>query len=173
MSKPSCRAVRRTRGQQRIGRFCVFCSLRPPLAVLIVRRCRLQILASIIQHPVGRSSPRDGVGGRRCVLPRWFAATHSRGLFGSGRSYCRADRACRLPRSGKSSWSRGTTLLYSGGEVSSTPGTRFENCPLQFSGAAARTVALLASMGMLKPGVIPPGSKMPAGSNPEPNKKPN
>lgn len=51
----------------------------------------------------------------------------------------------------------GTTLLYSGGEVSSTPDTRFENCPLQFSGAAARTVALLASMGLLKPGMIPPG----------------
>lgn len=46
----------------------------------------------------------------------------------------------------------GTILLYSGGEMSSTPGTRFENCPVQFSGAAARTVALLASIGALKSG---------------------
>jgi len=51
---------------------------------------------------------------------------------------------------------QGTVLLYSGGEISSKD-TRFENCPLQFSGAAGRTVGLLASMGMLKPGMVPPG----------------
>ena len=57
----------------------------------------------------------------------------------------------------------GTTLLYSGGEVSSKE-TRFENCPMQFTGAAGRTVGLLASMGMLKPGMLPPGANtMPSG----------
>ena len=56
----------------------------------------------------------------------------------------------------------GTVLLYSGGEVSSKD-TRFENCPLQFSGAAARTVALLTSMGVIKPGMLPPGSPTPSG----------
>jgi hypothetical protein len=49
----------------------------------------------------------------------------------------------------------GTTLLYSGGEVTAKD-TRFDNCQLQFSGPAGRTIGLLVSMGMLKPGVGAP-----------------
>jgi hypothetical protein len=60
----------------------------------------------------------------------------------------------------------GTTLLYSGGEVTAKD-THFNNCQLQFSGAAGRTVGLLVSMGMLKPGMLPPGAPpMPPGGKP-------
>lgn len=51
----------------------------------------------------------------------------------------------------------GTTLLYGGGEVTAKD-TKFENCPLQFSGAAGRTMGLLAMMGIIKPGMMPPGA---------------
>ncbi len=57
----------------------------------------------------------------------------------------------------------GTTLLYGGGEVSYKD-TRFDNCPLQFTGPAGRTVGLLVGMGMLKPpGMMPPGVATPSG----------
>ena len=48
-------------------------------------------------------------------------------------------------------------LMYSGGEMLSKD-SRFDNCPLQFSGAASRTVNLLTTFGVLKPGMPPPGA---------------
>jgi hypothetical protein len=60
----------------------------------------------------------------------------------------------------------GTTLLYGGGEVTYKD-TRFDKCPLQFTGPAGRTVGLLVVMGMLNlPGMISPGA------NPTPSGKP-
>ena len=64
----------------------------------------------------------------------------------------------------------GTILLYDGGEVSSKD-SRFDNCPIQFTGAAGRTIGLLAGMGMLKPGFNPPGAN-PPGVTPMPSGKP-
>jgi hypothetical protein len=46
------------------------------------------------------------------------------------------------------------TLFYSGGDFLLT-NTTLENCPVNLSGPAQRTVALLLTMGVLKPGAVP------------------
>lgn len=52
------------------------------------------------------------------------------------------------------------TLLYSGGEFSAV-NTSFDNCKVNFAGAAQRTAALLGNLGILPPG----GAQPPAGGN--------
>jgi len=59
------------------------------------------------------------------------------------------------------------TLLYEGGEWASIS-TTFDQCPIMFNGAAARTMNLMASFGMLKqnpvPMQAPPSMQPPSGS---------
>jgi hypothetical protein len=52
------------------------------------------------------------------------------------------------------------TLLYSGGETLMRD-SRFDECPIQFTGPASRTVNLLMGFGILKPGMLPGPPKPP------------
>ena len=58
------------------------------------------------------------------------------------------------------------TLIYEGGEWAQT-NTTFDQCNLSFSGAAARTMNVMAQFGMLRaipiPPQTPPATKSPSG----------